>query len=117
MRISDWSSDVCSSDLWVGTIWTAFGTRWPKMWCSIMPRHRTRPTMASTILRRSLAVRRFWRRSARISTAHYIERDRKRGVEGKRVSGRVDLGGGRIIEKKNKKPRQIDKRTSTTAQP
>src|SRR3546814_15411021 len=28
--------------------------------------------------------------------------DRKRGVEGKRVSVRVDLGGRRIVKKKNK---------------
>src|SRR3546814_2975038 len=26
MRISDWSSDVCSSDLWVITDWHNFGT-------------------------------------------------------------------------------------------
>src|SRR3546814_17777026 len=95
MRISDWSSDVCSSDL---------GGKLPQA-----PRR-----MAAG---RCLRSARFARSAASVlgyRTVFHGERgnggrdrrgrqragDRKSVVEGKRVSVRVDLGGRRIFKKK-----------------
>src|SRR3546814_18392799 len=71
MRISDWSSDVCSSDLLQG----AGGAR--------------AADASAAFDRRALAHARADRRG-----------DRKSVVLGKRVSVRVDRGGRRIIKKK-----------------
>src|SRR3546814_14448496 len=77
MRISDWSSDVCSSDLPCG----GSGRRARSHPSGFRPPRRSR--------RRSSADRAgSWRRSE------------ERRV-GKSVSVRVDLGGRRIIKKKN----------------
>src|SRR3546814_15219556 len=80
MRISDWSSDVCSSDLL-----RAGGRR---------DRRRDAPGQ-----RRGAAPRRRGRRLRRGRR----RTDRKSVVSGKSVSVRVDLGGRRIIKKKNNK--------------
>src|SRR3546814_20964930 len=81
MRISDWSSDVCSSDLahcpGIGNIlshWNGDGDGEGGR-CAVLSR----------------AVLRYSRK----------RRDRKSVVSGKSVSVRVDLGGRRIINKKN----------------
>src|SRR3546814_13281734 len=75
MRISDWSSDVCSSDL--------LHTPSP------MPQRQSGPP--ASVLCASMQAR-----STRPATG-----DRKSVVKGKSVSVRVDLGGRRIIKKKN----------------
>src|SRR3546814_12485462 len=103
MRISDWSSDVCSSDLMVlqrQVIW---------MWSEICVNmafiaHLTGPTML-----RNEAAWRLCKIYARTeSIAHSTVRigllrmgiDRKSVVEGKSVSVSVDLGGRGIFKKK-----------------
>src|SRR3546814_17544844 len=114
MRISDWSSDVCSSDL-------------PR-------RYRIRHGQALFLLcqheRRQVddaapggfqlsrarygddAVDRVARRSLWSGTG-----DRKSVVEGERVSVRVDLGGRRILKKKKKqKMNSAKRRQSGTGQ-
>src|SRR3546814_12365773 len=80
MRISDWSSDVCSSDL---PPHPGFHRRGPCRGRSGW----TRPPPPSS--RCSLPAR-------------YCRTDRKSVVLGKSVSVRVDLGGRRIIQKKKK---------------
>src|SRR3546814_12413575 len=80
MRISDWSSDVCSSDLGVA----CRGTGGAPL--------RSR--------RGSGAARGAGGGGTRDRVGLEIGTDRKSGVEGKRVSGRVGLGGRRIIKKK-----------------
>src|SRR3546814_18530752 len=102
MRISDWSSDVCSSDL--------------------LRRERVALIDEAAALDAELPLRRaldFW---ARVDTVdgHAVDRamdvmalaplaDRKSVVEGKSVSVRVDLGGRRHIkQKKITQPRQIE---------
>src|SRR3546814_12159404 len=80
MRISDWSSDVCSSDL--------NGARWPRVLGG-------RPG-------RSCQEGRLWRHAAEAGDRRRGQ-DRKSVVSGKSVSVRVDLGGRRIIKKKKKK--------------
>src|SRR3546814_6356751 len=90
MRISDWSSDVCSSDLerrrrngGSRCRLHAHPRRFP---CDshLQPRAQDRP-----------------RRRDR-------DQDRKSVVEGKSVSIRVDLGGGRNVKKKKNKPIGVD---------
>src|SRR3546814_10215829 len=81
MRISDWSSDVCSSDLlpWRRGLVTGAGTH----------HGLDRQVVLVGELEIALVVGR--------------NRDRKSVVSGKSVSVRVDLGGRRIIKKKSKK--------------
>src|SRR3546814_10965196 len=106
MRISDWSSDVCSSDLR-----TAAGRRLPGPMERGRPRPRRRPDGAAQhreLRRRAQASCRPVRGTA--ATARRAIRgvraragDRKGVVEGKSVSVRVDLGGRRNIKKKKSK--------------
>src|SRR3546814_16741313 len=104
MRISDWSSDVCSSDLnasenpscgsrrahfrlrpspsrismGLSTLMNCLGA-----FCSTMPAERSKYT--------------------KVAALPSMMGDRKSVVKGKSVSVRVDLGGRRIIKKKNTK--------------
>src|SRR3546814_1576535 len=98
MRISDWSSDVCSSDL--DLLGACRSRRHDEQAGVLIPgtgqpvrRERRRqaapddePEVASPGARDEARVGRCG--------------DRKRGVEGKSVSVRVDLGGRRIIKNK-----------------
>src|SRR3546814_13996646 len=102
MRISDWSSDVCSSDLAAQTGGAS----------------RQRPSEMRTLFAEDTeaavvdCVSRLMRLLDRLDAApvlrpgimrelHYwLLSDRKSVVEGKSVSVRVDLGGRRIIKKK-----------------
>src|SRR3546814_17144657 len=93
MRISDWSSDVCSSDLWRCSGRALLrGLRMPDE----LPAgcHYSRRTRLLDEWR--LAVR-VWRKDR---SEPERERDRKSVVEGKSVSVRVDHGGRRISQKK-----------------
>src|SRR3546814_12208599 len=91
MRISDWSSDVCSSDLkfHIG---------------DSLQRH---GVTGSGGHRQILNVGQIF--AALLSNGHtdgnlpVRERDRKSAVEGKSGSVRVDLGGSRSIKKKTKR--------------
>src|SRR3546814_12087238 len=83
MRMSDWSSDVCSSDLQPSSA-TAFLCRYSPDTCS--PRTWISPCSPGAQQEPS---------SRRISSSML---DRKRVVSGKSVSVRVDLVGRRIIK-------------------
>src|SRR3546814_16978802 len=101
MRISDWSSDVCSSDLSISLERPSCHRRmaWP------LPCAGPRRLSGLFGPRRSA-----WRPYRRLpdhlwdrhqgSPARFQTRDRKSGVEGKSVLVRVELGGRRIIKKK-----------------
>src|SRR3546814_17893609 len=103
MRISDWSSDVCSSDL--------------------MTRSRGRPRLSTSLvdaLQRQVRcrdARRVLQPAERECDLQHVgvarlervpagdvgdpeQADRKSAVKGKRVAGRVDSGGHSIITKK-----------------
>src|SRR3546814_16173361 len=90
MRISDWSSDVCSSDL------------------------PCRPARRSSALGGAGRARRRpeqgWQlptnRAVPRSRSRIRDRDRKGGVEGKSVSVQIDFGGRRIIKQKTKTRQQ-----------
>src|SRR3546814_12821979 len=97
MRISDWSSDVCSSDL-----------RWSSSAANrIISKPIVRPAPVGPKLRPQAvhANRRGVSPSNASSQAPAIAagkagRDRESVGEGKSVAGRVDVGGRRIIKKK-----------------
>src|SRR3546814_13535988 len=102
MRISDWSSDVCSSDL----------NRVRSSPCGGCE-HVQGPVGSGGAGRgehggfrgRLHACRARWRPRDRAGRAQRGDADRKSVVEGKSVSVRVDLGGRRIIKKKTRKQR------------
>src|SRR3546814_13753847 len=95
MRISDWSSDVCSSDLHVVRQTRRDGRTYrrdvdvgPVCWYQISHQ---------AVSDQAVLVYHHGRSRYRIEC-----QERKSVVEGKSVSVRVDLGGRRIIKKKNK---------------
>src|SRR3546814_21188950 len=111
MRISDWSSDVCSSDLGSrhrrqrgrGRIGGAradegFGRRFERD-------VETQPFAVERIARIRQGARRDARPDRRIFGIEIDRGDRKSIVEGKRVEVRVALGGSRLPKKKKKKNR------------
>src|SRR3546814_12498524 len=90
MRISDWSSDVCSSDLLMPTDDSV---------CYVLPNFA--PGLRTWIVRMcaTLLQRRSKERHQIHRQSSSCYRDRKSVVWGKSVSVRVDLGGRRIIKK------------------
>src|SRR3546814_13539035 len=129
MRISDWSSDVCSSDLLRQRKTETSGTRisgcprcWSYPWASSAgsrpakalppPAHHSRFPDSHGRQQRATANRRSSHRCClprsasrkdRASFHHHSpepHKDRKSVVSGKSVSVRVDLGGSRTIKKK-----------------
>src|SRR3546814_20500122 len=88
MRISDWSSDVCSSDLsqWITFLYSTY--------------------LQSLMLAMSMYIEAFsitnsygFLASWYVFSTTLSDIDRKSVVLGKSVSARVDLGGRRIIKK------------------
>src|SRR3546814_16702453 len=106
MRISDWSSDVCSSDPpWRRSIRRTWRRR---QYRAFRAAHHSAGPIDRRRAPRNLHGRAFSGVAAATcpKTSFYECRwrllgDRKIVVEGKSVSGRVTLGGGRIIQKKN----------------
>src|SRR3546814_17270926 len=99
MRISDWSSDVCSSDL-------ARGFRRSYGWVSL-----GRRLLSERIGFAALCCAQLLADAVELvgHPGHRPGGDRKRVVLGKGVSVRVDLGGRRSVKQKNKT--QTDSRT------
>src|SRR3546814_19665482 len=107
MRISDWSSDVCSSDLLaiVAVVaYQVFGRyvlndtpTWAESLALVL-------VLYVTMLGAAVGVRDAGHIGLESVLAMLLpqRQDRKSVVEGKSVSVRVDLGGRRIIKKKKK---------------
>src|SRR3546814_3975208 len=107
MRISDWSSDVCSSDL------SQTGRTHPPAARLCRRRNHARRSRAGAVNGGGRAQERPGCRWHVVGQDHACQRalerngrarraDRKGGVSGKSVSVRVDLGGRRINKKKKK---------------
>src|SRR3546814_13539190 len=99
MRISDWSSDVCSSDLVEPVAVSTTATRPPVARSAASTSAPRARSISGTGQSMATASR------SGTSSAPYPEdsrrsADRKSVVEGKRGSVRVDVGGRRIIKKK-----------------
>src|SRR3546814_12498652 len=107
MRISDWSSDVCSSDLVVFAR-LRHGLSTPVSHCHNAC-FRVERVAAILILELilqdnlSVGVQLVERNTGRFLCGQIQPGDRKSVVEGKSVSARVDLGGRRVIKKNNMK--------------
>src|SRR3546814_17299153 len=96
MRISDWSSDVCDSDLFWRTGSPDRANRAGRRPPPCSPRC-SPPASASRRFSRSDRIRR-WQDIH--PAAHPARKDRKSVVYGTSVSVGVDIGGCRIINKK-----------------
>src|SRR3546814_19183814 len=105
MRISDWSSDVCSSDLAPaidgGDHRQAAGRERGKAAVPLLRQRDDGGTASGAIAENGLQLHRHRRQVEPV--AEVLAADRKGVVEGKGVSVRVDLGGRRLITKKNNK--------------
>src|SRR3546814_20677227 len=105
MRISDWSSDVCSSDLFMPRITRARNQPAPSTRPSAAPdAHRERAPRGSTSPKPRATAPLARGRPARDTAAR---RDRKIVVEGKRVEVRRHLGERRTIKKKKQPIQKI----------
>src|SRR3546814_13152268 len=111
MRISDWSSDVCSSDLFNGAILTQTGNDNQMSLVQDGSDNQALLTQngdgnSMSAVQTGAGNRLAWTQNGNglSSPTVYQEgnRDRKSVVEGKSVSVRVDLGGRGIIKKKKK---------------
>src|SRR3546814_3153398 len=103
MRISDWSSDVCSSDLLFGT--PSVALYW-HIGDSTMRFGRVTDRSWSGSKRAAMVLSRISCRRAVPSVGHLLQRSSQIGrasCREKSVSVRVDLGGRRIIKKKKQK--------------
>src|SRR3546814_15768050 len=112
MRISDWSSDVCSSDLGQELAAEAAPARGRKPRAARL--HAASPAVTMRRMHRFafitllLLVSSLAQAAQPVATVRVgfdrdgVPSDRKSVVEGKSVSVRVDLGGRRIIQKKQK---------------
>src|SRR3546814_13190509 len=103
MRISDWSSDVCSSDLWPIAAAARRAPAIPTATTGHRGRIDGRPGRPAGAARRSGACS-----ATPVPADKYLPAARRPGhpeerksvVSGKSVSGRVGLGGDRTIKKK-----------------
>src|SRR3546814_12712974 len=119
MRISDWSSDVCSSDLHdvnlsdpaqalrlKAYIWPEHHIRFERMEAAIAAAPEAKPNLvhahAADFVETALAK----------PQAAGTTRGRKSVVAGQRVSVRVDLGGRRRIKKTKSYPRKKKRQTT-----
>src|SRR3546814_11895441 len=97
MRISDWSSDVCSSDLRLKEPYngaTVVITHHAPSLRSLQDNPHVGGHMDAAYANR-------WEHRMGSDRANLWVQDRKSVVSGKRVSVRVDIGGRSIIKKKN----------------
>src|SRR3546814_18993908 len=140
MRISDWSSDVCSSDLPARALqsghdrveysqWRQRRTEYGSWLCRRPDGQRTTQCSTPDVQhwravhslhrRRRLGIDIPWRLLSPVEKLcqnlqhHLRPADRKSVVEGKSVTVRVELGGGRIIIKKYQEYHRRDTNTKT----
>src|SRR3546814_14539053 len=110
MRISDWSSDVCSSDLRAPHAWLKDGRSILDLFGKsfvLLNFATDNAADVQAMQAASEAVRMPFEVAAlndepEAARAYAAKLDRKSGVSGKSVSVRVVLGGRRIIKKKKK---------------
>src|SRR3546814_14522482 len=111
MRISDWSSDVCSSDLvWV-TGKTPIEGGADAVLAALRESQQVAVAPPAVATGAAFAYRDFGAPGRIVSDDRIA--DRKSVVEGKGVSVRVDLGGRRIITKKKSVSRRKIYRATT----
>src|SRR3546814_17460657 len=113
MRIRDWSSDVCSSDLCIILIYLAYlSVTGPMLWRRLKGWPDGTPTVDAEG-KKLFSLGRFGIPINLLAVIYGLALvvnlawpDRKSVVSGKRVSVRVALGGRRILKTKKKTPRK-----------
>src|SRR3546814_11933216 len=101
MRISDWSSDVCSSDL--RTVDLEYFRVWLVEGLGYADGSKGGRPPFDPVMMFKILILQAQHTLSDARTEYMIRdrlRDRKRVVSGKSVSVRVDLGGGRVLKKK-----------------
>src|SRR3546814_7284030 len=106
MRISDWSSDVCSSDLLQQIVSSVSLQQSGLLVIAVAVNHAVRMTERAAGVHgidRGVDARILARRHAGLQAVRHVRQrlDRKSVVEGTRVAVRVDLGGRRLIKHKS----------------
>src|SRR3546814_11446608 len=102
MRISDWSSDVCSSDLLQRRVVAAeSSSRVAQDQLQMLRREKRELQRRITLLQDDVRKAEEAVSKSRM-VANEEAGDRKSVVEGKSVSVRVDIGGRRTMKKKNR---------------
>src|SRR3546814_12417073 len=101
MRISDWSSDVCSSDLPLSAI-TNYTAACLRLIEAGAPSEKALSEAVGAIHKTSQRAGNIIKSLRNLASRREPNREqaRKTVVQGKSVSVRVDLGGGCIIQKK-----------------
>src|SRR3546814_15954568 len=106
MRISDWSSDVCSSDLAPGQIarvvFDAVAVTQLHDHFQIETRALLEPLRLHQLVLTAQVIEPL--AQLVLDLLYRVEQDRKSVVEGKSVSVRVDHGGRRIIKQNKNRP-------------
>src|SRR3546814_15131367 len=98
MRISDWSSDVCSSDLATAAVFGSWHSERAKVYRRL---NHISGDWGTAVNVQAMVFGIMGDTSATgVAFTRDPSTDRKSVVEGKSVSVRVDLGGRRIIKKK-----------------
>src|SRR3546814_11048060 len=113
MRISDWSSDVCSSDLDIDDrAADAHAERAEqKQAAPSAKQRRAVPDEARRRERQQDEDRDDPAPERQPDRRHDADRERTRGEQGKRVEGRVELGGRRMSKKKKQKTEDTTRQT------
>src|SRR3546814_16736220 len=105
MRISDWSSDVCSSDLLTHALFPVGHLEKPEVRAlakeARLPNAARKDSQGLCFLGH-VDMKEFLKRYIPVKRGELVE-DRKSVVSGKSVSVRVDRGGRRVIKKKKSK--------------
>src|SRR3546814_12223483 len=114
MRISDWSSDVCSSDLGLGARQPVLGLALKLRITDEDRQHHlaaveyilggdlSRLFLPDQFAERAQPFGQCGAQPRFVRAARRSREDRKRVVTGRREEVRVDLGGGRTLKKKKK---------------
>src|SRR3546814_11412196 len=117
MRISDWSSDVCSSDLAAELRHAEIGTLADHL--RAQPLRVDAQRVVGPVADVEMAFRRGLHVGAYAAEPQQLDfrlqqalEDRKSVVEGKSVSVRVDLGGRRIIKTNKKQEYKTEHKTN-----
>src|SRR3546814_20777795 len=100
MRISDWSSDVCSSDLQIQAL--VFARGHPRAVDGDQLAQRLQEVRGRKLGKGQTPGAPLHPPRILVGPEGVDRADRKSVVEGKRVSVRVDLGGRRVSKKKKK---------------
>src|SRR3546814_16962507 len=116
MRISDWSSDVCSSDLWRSASWPSRASSLKlgqDQMSAVTPKSLSSSSAAALTSRRMVPEPISWTRCSPFLGLPGALNDRKSVVSGTGVSVSVECGGRRYHKKKRNNNKSIHDNDNT----